>query len=38
MESIYHKPIGAITWDDVEQFCGQKTSEGPLLDYKRSPI
>ena len=35
MESIYHKPISDITWDDVEQFCEQRIPEEAVLDYKR---
>ena len=35
LESIYHKPINAISWGDIESFCEQRTPEGHLLDYKQ---
>lgn len=33
--SLWTKPVTALTFDDVEQFCLQKIAEGVSLDYKR---
>jgi len=32
---LYTKPINEIAWDDIEDFCNQRITEGLHLDYKR---